>query len=273
MESMKETETVFWLLEEAALCLRELDSIIETTNDLRVRNVCSLKLEDWGYLTNIEITPREVFNECWRSGSNVESLNKVADWLQVGADIIFEKFKDFNNEKLNSYLSLIEEMNNNDTLKPILPWGSRGDKLFNELCWQLKTIYKFVKDWRLNFEKIINDLRRQPQSDKKNDATKDQYNTFPKELDTEEAKKWLNMAVEGGLLDADYQPTEKTKTKALQALLAEILKELIGLENYKPFELLWSIKGIAKRRYNSRYAGKVKGEEEIYKVFPQSIIR
>lgn len=81
------------------------------------------------------------------------------------------------------------------------------------------------------------------------------------------------MAVEGGLLDADYQPTEKTKTKALQALLAEILKELIGLENYKPFELLWSIKGIAKRRYNSRYAGKVKGEEEIYKVFPQSIIR
>lgn len=275
MERKEKTEMVFGLLEEAAIYLRELDSVIETTYDLYVINAMSLKLEDWDYINYTEITPREVFNECWGSCTNVDDLHKVADWLQVRIDRTFEAFEELDNEKLNSYLSFIEEMNNNEKLVPILPYGPRGDKLFNDLCKQLKKIYQFVKDWRLNFEKILNDLRRQPQSDQNADTTMENHNqTLPPELETEEAKKLLNVAVKGGLLDADYQPTEKIKTKAQKALLAEILKEKIGLKNYVPFQRLWGVKDLAKRRSNSRgYVGKVKGQEKIYEVFPQSIIK
>lgn len=61
---------------------------------------------------------------------------------------------------------------------------------------------------------------------------------------------------------------KKGKTKALKALLAQMLKEQIGIQNYKPFEIIWRESGLAKQRYNSKeYIGKVRGEDEILKLF------
>jgi hypothetical protein len=109
-------------------------------------------------------------------------------------------------------------------------------------------------------------------SDQNTDTTEPQQNQIlPDSLNTEEARKWLNVAIEGGLLDANYQPTEKIKTKALIALLADILKDKMGLSVYKPFESLWNVQELSKQRYKSKNeVGKVVGEEEIYKVFSES---
>lgn len=94
---------------------------------------------------------------------------------------------------------------------------------------------------------------------------------IPDELNTEKAKKYLQMAVNGGLLNEDYSTTEKTKTKPQKALLAEILSERIGLSTKDSvFETLWGVKELRKARYKSKDAGKVRGEEEIYAVFPDA---
>lgn len=92
---------------------------------------------------------------------------------------------------------------------------------------------------------------------------------LPEELNTDEAKKWLQVAIDGGLLNSDYSPTDKTKTKPQKALLAEILSDKIGLEHkYKPFETLWNVKGLSKQRYKTREeTGTVKGGYIIEEVF------
>ena len=90
---------------------------------------------------------------------------------------------------------------------------------------------------------------------------------LPKELCTEAVKERLQKAVDGGLLDDRYQPTEKTKTKQQMAYLAELMGKPFGL-GYKPFETLWNVKGLAKARYKSReVVGKVQGGEYIERVF------
>lgn len=92
---------------------------------------------------------------------------------------------------------------------------------------------------------------------------------LPDELNTDKARQWLNVAINGGLLNNDYSTTSKVKTKPQKALLAEILSEKIGLEyKYKPFETLWNVSGLAKKRYKSREeTGRVKGGDIIEEVF------
>lgn len=91
----------------------------------------------------------------------------------------------------------------------------------------------------------------------------------PKELSTDEARKWLQVAINGGLLNADYSTTDKTRTKPQKALLAEILSDKIGLAHkYKPFETLWNVSGLSKSRYKSKEEkGIVKGGNIIIEVF------
>ena len=92
---------------------------------------------------------------------------------------------------------------------------------------------------------------------------------LPEGLNTDEAKKWLKAAIDGGLLNSDYSPTDKTETKPQKALLAEILSDKIGLKHkYKPFETLWNVSGLSKQRYKSREeTGTVKGGDVITEVF------
>ena len=92
---------------------------------------------------------------------------------------------------------------------------------------------------------------------------------LPDELNNDEAKKWLQVAIDGGLLNDDYSNTSKTGTKAQKALLAEILSGKIGLEHkYKTFERLWGVSGLSKQRYKSiEEVGKVKGGNIIEDVF------
>lgn len=93
--------------------------------------------------------------------------------------------------------------------------------------------------------------------------------TLPEALNTDEAKKWLQVAIDGGLLNSDYSPTDKTGTKPQKALLAEILSDKIGLKyKYKPFETLWNVSGLSKQRYKSREeTGTVEGSDIIIEVF------
>ena len=92
---------------------------------------------------------------------------------------------------------------------------------------------------------------------------------IPDELNTDEAKKWLQVAIDGGLLNGDYSTTDKTKTKPQKALLAETLSEKIRLKHkYKPFETIWGVSGLAKARYKSREeTGTVKGGDIITDTF------
>jgi hypothetical protein len=90
-------------------------------------------------------------------------------------------------------------------------------------------------------------------------------------LQASKAKEELQRAVDGGLLDAEYNPTEKINTNALKALLAEVLSERIyNKHKYKLFELVFDCKRIAWQRNRSRERGSVVGEECIYEVFPDA---
>jgi hypothetical protein len=90
-------------------------------------------------------------------------------------------------------------------------------------------------------------------------------------LQASKAKEELQRAVDGGLLDAEYNPTEKINTNALKALLAEVLSERIyNKHKFKLFELVFDCKRIAWQRERSRARGSVVGEECIYEVFPDA---
>ena len=103
------------------------------------------------------------------------------------------------------------------------------------------------------------------------DINSSKLKTLSKELSTDEARKWLQVAINGGLLNADYSTTDKTRTKPQKALLAEILSDKIGLDHkYKPFETLWNVSGLSKSRYKSKEEkGIVKGGNVIIEVFKE----
>lgn len=93
---------------------------------------------------------------------------------------------------------------------------------------------------------------------------------IPDELTSDEATRWLQVAIDGGLLNEDYSPTDKVGTKALKALLAEILSEKIfGVKNrFRSFELLWGVDGFSKQRHKTKdLYGHVRGQEIIINIF------
>lgn len=142
--------------------------------------------------------------------------------------------------------------------------------VFTRVLWALQIKLKddFIREWELKTEyfpfKILFEGKPMPFVD-----GLERRAALPKELDTDEAKRWLQVAIDGGLLNADYSTTGKTATKPQKALLAEILSGKIGLEcKYKPFEELWNVRGLSKTRYKSREeTGNVKGGEAIENVF------
>lgn len=99
--------------------------------------------------------------------------------------------------------------------------------------------------------------------------TQSQQKELPPELNTDKAKALLQTAIDDGLLNADYSPTDKTRTKAQKALLSEIISEKAGIKNkWKPFENLWNVTLLAQQRYEStEKIGKVQGGDIIEAAF------
>ena len=122
--------------------------------------------------------------------------------------------------------------------------------------------------WNKIEEAVKYEIKKQGKRNTSNQIPQKGIN-LPDELNTDEAKKWLEVAIDGGLLNSDYSPTDKTATKSQKALLADILSEKIGLEyKYKPFETLWNVRGLSKQRYKSREEiGTVKEGDVITEVF------
>lgn len=131
--------------------------------------------------------------------------------------------------------------------------------IYNELPAVTKDNTEYVSDKK----EVAQDINGTPASNLPGEII------IPEELKTDEAKKWLQVAIDGGLLNTDYSPTDKIRTRSQKALLAEILSEKIRLKyKYKPFEMLWGVSGLAQKRHDSKeYIGKVNGGDVIEKVF------
>ena len=147
-------------------------------------------------------------------------------------------------------------------------------KQASDLMCLFDLLAKWVMDWVFWVQNILKEMGVVPlpiQADKPKETDDEAKNkpTLPEVLNTDEAKKWLQVAIDGGLLNSDYSPTDKTGTKPQKALLAEILSDKIGLKyKYKPFETLWNVSGLSKQRYKSREeTGTVEGGDIITEVF------
>lgn len=238
----------------------EKRKFMKTCNDLRL--LCDA----------FPITRRDVCNECYSISKSIDDMPNVARFLQHRLDrAVNEAMCDID---VFDYLFDEDYLGDvNRLLEKKLEEGYLSESEYHQVGDDFYRINFFLHEWLCKIDALIGRFslksESESESDQIADTTMDNHNqTLPHELETEEAKKWLNVAVKGGLLDADYQPTEKINTNALKALLAEILMVRIGLKNYVPFQLLWKVKDLAKQRYRSREeVGKVKGQEEIYKVF------
>lgn len=72
------------------------------------------------------------------------------------------------------------------------------------------------------------------------------YSVFPEVLDTHEAKKILNRAINAKILDNSYQCVEGMSIYQKRRL-AELASEELGIKSkWKTFEDLWGIKGLAQ---------------------------
>lgn len=163
-----------------------------------------------------------------------------------------------------------------DLAKPILSYGlANKDENFadeisklNRLAFhRLTYTYHLGKDIGLSVALCNRALYEVSQigNEKQSTSTK----TTPQELETEEAQKLMQIAIDGGLLNEDYSTTDKVGTNAQKALFADIVGSKLKLTNkYKVFEKLWGVKGLAKMRYRAREeTGKVRGGNEIERVF------
>lgn len=133
---------------------------------------------------------------------------------------------------------------------------------FNE-GYLIKILYQLdeaCQDFGFSVDDVVADTERK--SIKANSTI---YN-LPKELNTDEAKKYISNAIEAGFMDNSYQ---WSGTKYQAALFAEICSEKLNLRyKWKPFETLWNMKGLAQTRRESKERfGKVGREKEIIDLF------
>ncbi len=213
-----------------------------------------------------QISLKDVYDECWSICRSIDDMPNVARFLQNRLDCAIKESKPILNvgrvtpERSEKILVILEIKHKSRYL---------NKKEYDQICDDFLTIYGFQQQWYHDIGNVINRFSQRPESEQNTDTTKEDHNQiFPNELDREDVKRWLNVAVENGFLDADYQPTERLKTKAQKALLADEIRQKTGLKEYRPFEQLWNETGLARQRYNSReYVGTVKGGEEIIKMF------
>ena len=209
---------------------------------------------------------------------NVEGKGLLPNRVSIGLEQELIRFISVVNDNNIGLLALREP--NNDVYWAIMVVYELASQYFelvnaeNGIRPKKKYYSSYVTEYiikhEIEFENISKRLfERLHDSGSLNYETGKPKREIPKELDNEKARKWLQRAIDGGLLNNDYTTTEKVSTKPQKALLAEILSEKIGIENkWDVFEKLWGAKGFAKVRYKSREeTGKVRGGEFIEAVF------
>ena len=65
-------------------------------------------------------------------------------------------------------------------------------------------------------------------------------------INTPEAQKLWEKAIEAGWVDADRQPTNRLSTQAAKAVFANVMIEMLNVPQpaYVPFETLWNVAGL-----------------------------
>lgn len=240
-------------------------------------------------LNHLEISD-EVYDLCDCAWEEIKKEPSKEEYL----DILKEKYEEYIRTPL---LKLIDEVYYySDNVIPLHNKEKRAIGIFlkpaNECSENFINEHQAIKTYRYHLQSIGKDvacnyaieaiseiwnkiekavkheIKKQGKRNTSNQIPQKGIN-LPEKLNTDEAKKWLKVAIDGGLLNSDYSPTDKTATKPQKALLADILSEKIGLEyKYKPFETLWNVRGLSKQRYKSREEiGTVKEGDVITEVF------
>ena len=262
IDVLKQAVTVINLIEYN---LREIERTDSKADE--AKGVINAYKSNLDYCHSCKVTAKDVYDEYWEICPSVESLPKCAKALavrfeNVGIPVwVCDPCSDYK-EQIGNKICNLEQR------------GVITQSQANDLGHLFESLADWLMIWVFNVQNILKEMGVEPlpiQADKpeeKGDETKNNP-ILPEVLNTDEAKKWLQVAIDGGLLNSDYSPTDKTETKPQKALLAEILSDKIGLKyKYKPFETLWNVSGLSKQRYKSREeTGTVKGGDIITEVF------
>ena len=135
----------------------------------------------------------------------------------------------------------------------------------------LKTIDQVEARWKARQQQAKAEPQPEPTTSTST-LTTERDNAINEINTNHDLKQAFEMAKKGGLLDDNYQPTDKIKTFALQALLADCIKiEANTNTSWQLFNKLWGIEDknkIAQQLYNTREkVGKVREQEIIFEVF------
>lgn len=262
IDILKQTVTVINLIEYSLKMIEKADNKSGKTDE--VIAAYKSNLTSWN---SCKITAKDVYSEYWEICPDVESLPKCANALaarfeNVGIPVwVCDPCSDYK-EQIGNKICNLEQR------------GVITQSQANDLGHLFESLADWLMIWVFNVQNILKEMGVEPlplQTGKPKETDDEAKNkpTLPEVLNTDEAKKWLQVAIDGGLLNSDYSPTDKTGTKPQKALLAEILSDKIDLKyKYKPFETLWNVSGLSKQRYKSREeTGTVEGGDIITEVF------
>lgn len=272
MKATPKTDEIIVILREAVndVILMEYSlKKIEKANDkgIEADKTIAVYKSNWDYFLNCKITSKDLYDEYWEICPNIDELPKYAKamWKRfenAGVPVWIVSPKGDYLKQINSKICNMELQ------------GSITKSQASDLMGLFDLLMDWVILWLFRVQAIMEKMGVAPNTliadkQEKTGVKADRTPILPEELNTDEAKKWLQVAIDGGLLNSDYSPTGKTNTKPQKALLAEILSDKIGLKHkYKPFETLWNVKGLAKQRYKTREeTGTVKGGNIIEEVF------
>lgn len=180
MERMEKTNNLFSLLNKIKYLI--LKSGVKNWNDFQTILYISELRECADLCKKCNVTSKDIYNECWTICRNVDDLSKVADWLQNRVDNVF-----------NTLYNIID-MNQQNVIS--LPIILHIFAVHNHLY----RLQDFLLIWHSNFEIIINDLRRQPQSNHNADTSKATDLELPNELNTQKAQKYFLKAITAGYI-------------------------------------------------------------------------
>lgn len=262
IDILKQTVTVINLIEYN---LREIERTDSKADE--AKGVINAYKGNLDYCHSCKVTAKDVYDEYWAICPSMESLPKYAKALAVRFENV--GIPVWVCDPHSSYQKQI-----NEKIWDMEKQGIITKKQASDLMCLFDLLAKWVMVWVFRVQNILKEMGVEPlpiQADKPEGTDDEAKNkpTLPEVLNTDEAKKWLQVAIDGGLLNSDYSPTDKTGTKPQKALLAEILSDKIGLKyKYKPFETLWNVSGLSKQRYKSREeTGTVEGSDIITEVF------
>lgn len=262
IDVLKQAVTVINLIEYN---LREIERTDSKADE--AKGVINAYKSNLDYCHSCKVTAKDVYDEYWAICPSMESLPKYAKALAVRFENV--GIPVWVCDPHSSYQKQI-----NEKIWNMEKQGIITKKQASDLMCLFDLLAKWVMVWVFRVQNILKEMGVEPLpllTDKPEERGDELRNkpTLPKELNTDEAKRWLQVAIDGGLLNSDYSPTDKTGTKPQKALLAEILSDKIGLKyKYKPFETLWNVSGLSKQRYKSREeTGTVEGGDIITEVF------